>query len=165
MSSDKQVLILRIYPVAMASFIRLLTATAVLVHATVGCCAHEAHSVHGECSESICCHDIDNHGHSVEGELQAGCSTTLALISDNEHKSEQPVPHDCCRDKCKWTDSEARDNFDFVLSGFTGNAACSLIASHGLPQVNRSALILLSRNSSLCTAPVRAHLAKCVLLI
>ena len=149
----------------MRQLVHVFTAFAIFLHATVGCCAHGEHAVQGMCSKHVDSHDSENHNHAIEEELLADSLADLAIKSVCGHESGQPVPHECCRDKCKWTGSAERDNFDFMLSDLTDCTLCSLVASHVFPQAYGSDTSLFTLNFSLYAMPVRAHLAKCVLLI
>lgn len=148
----------------MTRFIRVLTAATVLVHATVGCCAHESHWGDEACGHVVC--DAGgNHDHSSKVGLNSASPLALEMGWDFSHKSGQPAPHECCHENCTWSAPEARDSVDLMLLSFAGSIQWSL---------NTSVVFLLTEgiDSSVLTphfsphlAQVRAHLIKCVLLI
>jgi hypothetical protein len=168
-------LIYLVRQIAMIQIVRLLTAVAIVVHTTVGCCAHGAHGKNDECcKQNDCCTvkqgNHESHGHAYHdqlgaGELSADLPQTLDSSSTCDHQSQQPAPHECRHANCIWTTPEARDNIDLMSLSFEGNIQWS---------VNTSLVFLLAYGNespdllsffSPHSAPVRVHLIKCVLLI
>jgi len=142
----------------MLSFVHLLTAAAIFVHATMGCCAHTAHGTNvSNYQSSDCC-----------GCEHQGCGQEKGLVQ-GDHPSEQPVPHECSHTNCKWPAPEVRNCMDLVsldvLLNSTGSLSWFANVSFALVSGNGVDSLMLLPASSLHTVPLRAHLAKCVLLI
>lgn len=151
----------------MTKFVHLLTAAAIFVHATVGCCVHEAHGMDGECCEPIDCSGAENHDHSIEAELPAArsCSSALELSSTFGQQPQQPSPHECHHADCQWPTPEVQDSVDLMLLDFAGGVPWSLGISLVPLLANGSDSPFLLPHSSPHTVPVRTHLTKCVLII
>ncbi len=165
----------------MTSLVHLLTAAAIFVHATLGCCAHEAHGarVAGGKPSDCCsaeranleCASLEHAGHANESHpLEAGLSTRVpcpvALQSGITfgYPSQQPVPHSCSHGNCKWSSPEAQNCVDVILLDSTGEISWSPTFALEFLMVHGSAPAVLTFLSP-HAVPVRAHLAKCVLLV
>jgi len=136
----------------MTPFVHLLTVAAIFVHATMGCCAHEAHSTEATSGQpSDCC----------------GCEHSRS--GQDGHSSQQPVPHECSHTDCNWPAPEVRNCVDLILLDALLNSAentqwiSALSFDFVLGKGGYSSALL--PDVSLHTVPLRAHLAKCVLLI
>jgi len=141
----------------MTQFVHLLTVAAIFVHATMGCCAHEAHSMEAaSCQPSACC-GCEHSGSDQEG------------LQQDDHSSQQPVPHECSHTDCNWPAPEVRNCVDLVLLDALLNPTentqwiSALSFDFVLGKGGYSSALL--PDVSLHTVPLRAHLAKCVLLI
>ncbi len=150
----------------MPQFVRLLTAFSILVHATVGCCAHEACEMLGQDCEHLVGHDIHEcHGHACESENQSACSSSLGQSSDHDEYPQQGAPHECSHADCEWPIPEVRTSVDQMLLCLTGSAPQAISAPLVILLGDGHATLVLTPTLSPHTAPLRAHLAKCVLLI
>ena len=89
--------------------LHLLTAAAIFVHATLGCCAHEAHEVSETISEPSTCSCHCEHHHSPQDDL-----------SEESGESPEPVPHECNHTNCEWPAPETRNDDDLLTLDFTG---------------------------------------------
>jgi len=166
----------------MTSLVHLLTAATIFVHATMGCCAHEAHDAiqgtSGEPSTSCCCeHDTHGQGTHGQGTHGQGAHEQGAHEHDGGGLSQelpQPAPHECSHTDCTWPAPEVRNSGDFFSLDFAGIVPWPLSGS----RVSSSELFVLGNglgngfnfpgllpNAFLRILPVRSHLAKCVLLI
>jgi len=155
----------------MASFLHLLTAAAIFVHATLGCCAHESHEVGSAVGNPSDCRSCELHS-SPQASPQASpqddhdhadLSQELQRLSQ---ESQQPASHQCSHADCKWLQTNV-DLLTLDFAGFLPSTVTALLAfslnngslgdgfnfSHLLPDASMSML------------PVRLHLAHCVLLI
>ena len=174
----------------MTQLVHTLTAVAILVHTTVGCCAHEPHGSRDESRELIgLCGlgqndhgqgdhgqgDHGHHDHSNAAILSAACPMDLESSSTCDHKSPQPAPHECRHADCNWPTTETRVGIDLMLTDFMGSVPWFLGAAFvSLLFVSLLFISLLGERSdapgllpysSPSTVAVRTHLAKCVLLI
>ena len=148
------------YHAAMHSLVHLLTISAVMVHAMLGCCVHQSHA--------NCCTQTDRHlaaGHQTACPNQC-CSHESAEDKSTVHDSDSqlPAPHACCHDQCYWPAPEASLDVDLLLQHFATDlgalpsttAPTSLgfaIAQSQWPDLSPHLL------------PVRTHLAKRVLIL
>ncbi len=132
----------------MTLLVHLLTAATIFVHATVGCCAHKAHEVSRTSGECCCKHaDHEHDGDGLSQELP------------------QPAPQECNHTDCKWPAPKMRNHDDLLLLSSTGILPLASSSSHLYVLYNGLEYLGLLPDASWRTLPVRAHLAKCVLLI
>ena len=140
--------------------LHLLTAAAIFVHATLGCCAHETHDVRVEKNEPSDCGCCCHHHHPEQSHSEQ---------SDPAEESPEPVPHECNHADCSWPAPEARTDIDLLTLDLTGivpsTSTLSLASILGSLHGNEFNFSGLSPNHSLHTLSVRAHLAHCILLI
>jgi len=143
----------------MTRFVHLLTTAVIFVHAAMGCCAHESRGISGLCCEpSGCCQSEQPQSeqpHSAGGGHQHG-----------DHESQQPVPHACHQPDCQWPAPEAQSCADLMLLNmFLSSTNCIQGASLDFVLGNGFDSFLLLPDLASPTVSLRAHLAKCVLLI
>ena len=132
--------------------LHFLTAAAIFMHATLGCCAHGSHEVgpvDDEPSSNCCCHC--EHHHSPQDDLS--------------EESPQPVPHECNHTDCEWPAPETRNPDDLFTLDLAGILPSTSTSTFAFPLGNGFNLSRLSSEASLPALPVRAHLANCVFLI
>ncbi|MCA9230693.1 MAG: hypothetical protein KDA57_08575 [Planctomycetales bacterium] len=151
----------------MIRFTRLFTAAAVLVHAIAGCCAHDGESCcEAWVGQATCLQRAGleqcskGHGRMAEHHVEdhaAGAGT------ESEH--ENPSHHGCHYAKCSWTVPELRTSESLLDLNITARVDWSLPCySDGQLIEGRDGSIGIAK-LSLPALPLRAHLAKCVLLI
>ena len=131
--------------------LHLLTAAAIFVHATLGCCAHEAHAVSKTNNEPSTCGCHCEHHHSPQDDLSK--------------ESPEPVPHECSHTDCKWPAPETRTDTDLLTRDFAGFVPSTATISLASVLGNELDFSALSPHNALHPLPVRAHLAHCVFLI
>jgi len=150
-------------------FIDLLTAASVFVHAMVGCCAHADHGVIGGCceptaavSEAVedCC--PTGHGHSSVGHLLVAANAFHAIPSQ---QPERHAPHQCRHADCKGSLSEIRKSDGSVRLLSVGALLADRCVGGGAIAVEQQGPSLLGPYASAHKMPLRAHLAKSVLLL
>ncbi len=134
--------------------LQLLTAAAIFVHATLGCCAHGAHEVSQVEAEPSTCGCHCQHHHSPQDDL-----------SEESEESPEPVPHECNHTDCKWPAPETRNHDDLLTLDLTGILPSTSTAILTFSLGNGFDFFRLSPEASLPAPPVRAHLAHCVFLI
>ncbi|NOY41479.1 MAG: hypothetical protein GXP26_06545 [Planctomycetes bacterium] len=144
----------------MTPFIHMLTVVAVLVHSTLGCCAHQAHDTSDTCCEpSDCC-----------GSEHCGSEQDSLKHADHSDKSQSKesrptVPHECSHASCKFSVPESRSCADLMSLDaansiqWTSTVSFVFVLGNGIDSPN------LLPDISRHTMPVRTHLAKSVLLI
>jgi len=94
----------------MTRFIRILTVGTIMVHASVGCCAHEGLFLYGgACGDSdlVACHHADKGDET--------CDHALAEDHTSDDQSKQPTPHECDHAQCIWSAPELRDCDQFQM--------------------------------------------------
>lgn len=153
--------------------IRILVAIAVLTHALFGCCVHHAHGAN--CSGDSSCHvaalgaehcsSSCNHRHPIEPDHQHPLEHTFLEMGCDGDDNNSPVPQDTCDEgDCQWVVQKSNSEIINVLCDHVG-CYLSLVDSIrrvDLPDYPAAQRFLFS---SPCPLPVRAHLAKGVLLI
>jgi hypothetical protein len=162
----------------MASFLQLLTAAAILVHATLGCCAHESHqgSDTSKTANDCCGTKHDGHQHTQPSKelpsLEAGSIAQTIChagsqegVRNHECQAQRPNSHECSHANCSWPYPEARGNTDLILLLPTDISQCDLTASHASALGNAIATSNALPDISPHNLSVRSHLAMCVLLI
>lgn len=148
----------------MTQFVHLLTTAAILVHSTLGCCAHEALGIDENSRGRITCCDVEDHDHQVEEKISAVQPTALELSSVCDHQPHQPTPHECCHENCTWPSPKVRDNADVLFPDLSAKLHWSL-DTFDLLLVSGASVFIFPAEFYQHTLPVRPHLAKCVLLI
>jgi len=164
----------------MTQFVHLLTAAAILVHATMGCCAHESHDTESHDTSETCCeqssscdsehddHEHANHStisHSKNSLPPKEASSVQGLSCTAGYQSQQPEPHECSHAGCSLSAPEVRSCADLMLLNFAGTIQWTATAppvfflNIGIDSPH------LLPDFSLHTVPLRTHLAKSVLLI
>lgn len=148
----------------MTPFIHLLTTTAIFVHATLGCCAHETHGVAGNRCEPTDCCDSELHGQVNESQHQAIGHSQHSLNSAYLCQSQQSESHQCEHALCSWSAPDSRSSVELMLQ-------TSLECIHGLQSTSPASFLARGRISLLLTsnpdppATLSKHLAYGVLLI
>lgn len=151
----------------MRTYVHLITAAAILVHATLGCCAHEGHSLidavcghhHNEVGTQDC-HD-ENEQVPLQLEADHSCGEHAQHPTDPTH----PAPQTCTHAQCMWPAPEMRDGSDLIQMDFLFALTPVLDAFFvSLFPVGESTLTFSVAHSP-HALPVRAHLANCVFLI
>jgi len=163
----------------MRQLVHLFTSAAILLHATVGCCAHEEHRI----ASDVCGHHnhkIDSN-HEVGGDdchdachaksehspllLETECAGLLEAECTGDNPSHPHTPPTCTHVRCQWPAPEIRDSGELLLLSF------SVALTHYLDSPFVSLFSLgkstwtLSLVYSPHALPVRSHLANCVFLI
>ncbi len=172
----------------MTLFVHLLTVAAVFVHATLGCCTHEAHretsegsavvsasdgcgSEHGGHDHATCKHDAI-HGHDVQDHAvhehvkhSEGSQHLAGGCHVQQNGAQQSGTHPCGHGNCNWLAPETR------------NCSASKWLQFSEDLLFRSSNLLVCdlvagtgdcnflADFSLPRGPVRLHLANSVLLI
>ncbi len=157
----------------MTPLVHFLTIAAVLVHSTLGCCAHQAHSASGACCEpSDCCDSepCDSGGcDSGQGGLEHANHSAKSLsqkqLLNGGYQTQPTVPRECDHASCEFSVPEARSCANLRL----------LAAANSVQWTSRTSLVsvlgngfdspILLNDIPLHAMPVRTHLAKSVLLI
>ena len=154
----------------MQQFLQLVTAAAILLHATLGCCAHEVHHVSGYIVSDhvVASHNCRHHHDALD----------VADHESHDHKFSQPAkehanpqgsqpstPLSCTHTRCEWPAPELRTDGETLSLEFSGDVA-SYANSFAASLFERSKTVLTnSANLSLSALPVRSHLAHSVLQI
>lgn len=152
----------------MIQFVRLLTIVAVLVHSTLGCCAHQAHSKSDTCCEPSDCCGSEHCGSEQEGLEHASHSDkshSQEQLLKGGCQSQQTVPHECSHASCKFSVPESRSSADLMSLDAANSIQWTSTASFVFVLGNGIDSLILLPDISLHTMPVRSHLAKSVLLI
>ena len=153
----------RLNPGFMPYFVRILTAAAIFVHSTAGCCAHEGHHTAVHSCQHADSHDARAHGHGVK---TAAGATLLPKECCSDHDSQQPGPESCRHANCTWPSPEVRHGADLLQLSFGSSPACPLDSPLLVPfSVGQVLGPSIRRLLSPHALPVRAHLANCVFLI
>ena len=155
----------------MNCFIRIFTASAILVHAVVGCCVHHGYADDTQIVVTNGTHEYA-HSHETEHQHQHSNASTTIAVKDTKSVSctdcylgnELPARHKCCGSKCKTINTCGR-NCAELTSSFSQlfPIACGT-APVTFSLGNWCAVGSLPYNF-FGTGPVRAHLCHCVLLI
>lgn len=143
----------------------ILTAAAIAVHGTLGCCAHGAHGgeeVGRQGCEDHCCSGHAGHHHERHATKPAptaphhkGAEVTFA----NDGHS-----HVCHHARCTWYAPEVW-GAGWVDSVITALTLPPANAAYGSPAAVSPALIDVLHSGVSMALPVRSHLLKSVLLI
>jgi len=161
----------------MSSFLHLLTAAAIFVHATLGCCAHQSHQGNNTSntapSNDSCGTKHCDHQHSKElPSLEVGSiAQTLCHASLNEGvntpeiQAQRPESQECSHANCFWPFPEARTNTDLILLLTDGISQCDLTTSHASTLGNAIGTSNVLPDISTHNLSVRSHLVMRVLLI
>ncbi len=155
----------------MRQLIHLFTSVAILLHATVGCCAHEEHRI----ASDVCGH----HNHKVGSNHEIGSedchedchdeSEHRLLLLEAEYTGSNPshphTPPTCTHVRCQWPAPEIRGSggpllldFSVALTHFLDSPYVSLFP---VGKSTRTLSVVYSPHAH----PVRSHLANCVFLI
>lgn len=132
-------------------------AALVLMHATVGCCVHHAHSCEVDCCElpaatAVACH-CDGHSHEKDN----GPGASLELANHSNHNRDS---HDCEAAPCSFVASRSADKvWDVALDSATAIAFIGSAASFG-----RTLSIAPETPDVVSSAP-RLHVILSILLI
>ena len=146
---------------------RILAASMILVHATLGCCAHETLLGDEDCNHGTCI-THGSHDHSLTATAGIGSDSLLKneeVGQDCNHEHQHPVPHECRHTNCKWSAPVSRDQVELILLSFAKNIQRTLSISQVLLLADGSDTHLLWPCFSQCSSSLRTHLAKCVLLL
>jgi hypothetical protein len=143
-------------------FTSLIAAAAILMHTTVGCCAHESHRATNEDYEHIDCHDAGSHDHDTETEHGP---LAIEQFCECGHHTPQRTPHDCCHGKCNWIAPELQHSDELLIQDFVFAQPWPLNTSLASLLLEVSVYRTLSADHVLHALPVRPHLANCVFLI
>jgi len=179
----------------MISYVHLLTAVAIFVHSTWGCCAHESHrdcSV-GDTSRSCCSSEHGGHYHSnqlddhsnqlhtcqlkeLQGpnsfrakslvSLQTTCTASRQKgMAGHGHQSQEPESHECSHANCSWSVSESQSSAVLKSLHAVGGIQGALVVSHALVTGSETDMPVFLTGIAQQKLSVRSHLANCVLLI
>jgi len=164
----------------MNRFVHLITATSILLHSTLGCCAHGAEVTSEEGAEHLVCHLVghDEVGHLVNHDevaehhdachqLSAEENATLASwpesFSLDEQHSHHHHSHECLHAKCEWPAPQVRACVALFLcntvAGFWGADTLAECEADGV------SFFATAADHSWHALSVRSHLAHCVFLI
>ena len=141
----------------MRKLVHVLTTVAILLHAAVGCCAHDEHWLATDVCEH---HDHEVTSHDCHHESEH----SLLAIEEGCTSNDPHTPHACTHARCQWPIPEVRENsellsdFSVALTHFLDSPFVSLFP------VGESTLTF-SVVFSPHALPVRSHLANCVFLI
>ena len=160
----------------MTCFIRILTAFAIVVHATVGCCAHGTHTsamAEAHATAQAACVHVDgsavahHHGGDCAGHADHRLATPESLETSCvcNQQSPPPVPHGCCHATCKWPARELRESVDLLILSLSIELESDVNTARPLVLVTFGSSLRPFSDSVPRTLPVRSHLAKCVFLI
>ena len=148
--------------IGMRPFFAFLTAASVLLHATVGCCAHEAHAA----TSDECAHHLHEASAGEGGESHCTGESSIAELGTAacDHPSHE-APHGCDHGDCDWPAPELRQATD-VLSASLMASFSWMVAPRTVEAAPSSQKYgtWSARETSL-TLPVRTHVAHCVFLI
>lgn len=154
----------------MSRILRSLTAVAILAHALLGCCAHEAHAAdHADCGQGH--GEIANaSSHRVEQpsvEDHAGQGEAYSILelgpSDCQHEPAPEAPHNCQHNSCVWT-THSDSGLDLTqLTVWFALGNCGVDQSKGF-DFHRP-LQSSSVDDVHFALPVRSHLALSVIRI
>ncbi len=149
----------------MFRLVHLLTAVAICVHATFGCCVHEVHGKGVASSEPAagCCCELG--GHAKGSQLTPAEPSESELSFTCRDDSSSPTPTKCAHANCLWPSPESQNEMGSLLLSTTVNAPWDFATSGTLVSSGGMDFPLLSHDLQLLAGPVRAHLLKCVLLI
>lgn len=139
----------------MNRFFPSLTALAILAHALLGCCAHEAHASDTCCelqvpTVHVACHCGAEHG-------------------DVEEDAPPKAPHVCHHGGCWWISCNAADSGVTLHHLWAGVGSTEAVDSSSLLAINLNDHLASLPNASphqkFFGLPVRSHLAVGILLI
>ena len=146
----------------MRPFFTFLTAVSVLLHATVGCCAHESHAA----TSSGCAH----HRHETSS---GECSHTSNVGESNiaelgtaacDHRS-QETPHGCDHRDCDWPAPELRQVTDALSASLVASLSWMVASLPVEATPSRLKYGAWLAQKTRLALPVRTHVAHCVFLI
>jgi len=160
----------------MISYVHLLTAVAIFVHSTWGCCAHESHrdcSV-SDTSRGCCSSEHADHLEESQGlkslafftSPQATCTASRQTeMAGPGHQSQKPESHECSHANCSWSVSESQSSAALKSLHAVGGIQATVAVSHVLVTGSESSMPVFLAGIALQKLSVRSHLAISVLLI
>lgn len=146
----------------MRPFFAFLTAASVLLHATVGCCAHEAH---GETLGGCTHHAHEAHsGDTSDSHGVAESSIAELGTAACDHPSHE-APHGCDHGDCDWPAPELRQATDALSASLVASFSWMVapVPVEVAPSAQKYGTWLAGETS--LALPVRTHVAHCVFLI
>lgn len=148
--------------IGMRPFFAFLTAASVLLHATVGCCAHE---VHGETLGGCTHHAHEAHsGDTSDSHGVADSSIAELGMGACDHPSHE-APHGCDHGDCDWPAPELRQVTDALSASLVASFSWMVapVPVEVAPSSQKYGTWLAGETS--LALPVRTHVAHCVFLI
>lgn len=146
----------------MRPFFTFLTAASVLLHATVGCCAHEAH---GEALGGCAYHAHEAHSDDSSASPSVSESSIAELgTAACDHPSNE-APHGCDHGDCDWPAPELRQATDALSASLVASLSWMVapLPVEAAPSTLKYGA--WSAHETSLTLPVRTHVAHCVFLI
>jgi len=157
----------------MNRLVHLITTASILLHSTLGCCAHGAEVTSEKGAEHLICHLVghnesaqhhhDDANHNQLTEENGTLANWPEFFSQDEQHSHHHHSHECLHAKCEWPAPQVRACDTLFLC----NSVASFWIADTLTECEAAGVRFFASALDLSwhALPVRSHLANCVFLI